>query len=51
MKKCPYCGHENEEQMNVCQRCRAELPHEKILHESTKENSVKAISGKKKRSE
>ena len=51
MKKCPYCGYENDEQTKVCERCKAEIPHEKNLTESTKEISVKADSGKRKRSE
>ena len=26
MKKCPYCGHENDEQAKTCERCSAGLP-------------------------
>ncbi len=26
MKKCPYCGHENDNNVNVCDHCCAELP-------------------------
>ena len=26
MKKCPYCGFENEEQTEVCIRCKAGIP-------------------------
>ena len=51
MKKCPYCGHENDEQTKVCERCRAEIPHEKKLPESTKENSAEVNVSKRKRSE
>ena len=29
MKKCPYCGRENDTQANVCNHCFAELPSEK----------------------
>lgn len=28
MKKCPFCGYENEEQTEVCFRCKAAIPHE-----------------------
>ena len=28
MKKCPYCGANNDEQAKVCNRCKAALPHE-----------------------
>lgn len=28
MKKCPYCGAENDDQAKSCVRCKAELPHE-----------------------
>ena len=28
MKKCPYCGKENDENREVCERCRAAFPHE-----------------------
>ena len=51
MKMCPYCGHANDEQVKVCERCRAEIPHEKKLPDSTKENSVKEETRKRKRSE
>ena len=26
MKKCPYCGHGNDEQAKTCERCSAGLP-------------------------
>ena len=29
MKKCPYCGHGNDEQAKTCEHCFAELPVEK----------------------
>ena len=51
MKKCPYCDHENDDQTEVCVHCKATIPHEKDLPNSTKENSVKAENGKRKRSE
>lgn len=28
MKKCPYCGHENNEQDKVCEKCYAALRDE-----------------------
>ena len=38
--KCPYCGHENDEQAKTCGKCYAGIPHEeKKLAEDTKENS------------
>ena len=36
MKKCPYCGHENEDQAENCERCRAGLPHEETNTEKPK---------------
>ena len=27
--KCPYCGHENDEQTKVCLQCCAKLPVKK----------------------
>ena len=29
MKKCPYCGYDNDEQNTNCEHCRAGLPVEK----------------------
>ena len=26
--KCPYCGRENDEQVKICIRCKAAIPHE-----------------------
>ena len=26
MRKCPYCGYDNEDDANVCQHCYAGLP-------------------------
>ena len=34
MKKCPYCGFENEEQTEVCKRCKAGLPHDEGSHQA-----------------
>ena len=40
MKKCPQCGYENADWANLCKRCKAVLPREIFVPESTKENSV-----------
>ena len=29
MKKCPYCGHEQDDQQKCCEKCHAGLPAEK----------------------
>lgn len=29
MVKCPYCGHENEEQGKICSKCYAQIPVKK----------------------
>ena len=29
MKKCPYCGNENDERAKVCEKCFAGFPAEK----------------------
>ena len=50
VKKCPYCGHMNEDESRVCDKCFAGFPHEeKILADSTKENSVKSRENKRKK--
>lgn len=28
MRICPYCGHHNEDDAKVCEKCRAGFPHE-----------------------
>lgn len=43
MKKCPYCGKENEEQATVCIRCYAGFPHEE------KPKEEKPVKGSKKK--
>lgn len=38
VKKCPYCGFENEQNATVCEKCKAELPQEtegKARHEDS----------------
>lgn len=37
MKKCPYCGHSNEDSRKTCERCYAGLPEEKKPESETKE--------------
>ena len=39
MKKCPYCGHGNDEQVKVCGHCYAGLPAEKQEKEPVKAQS------------
>ena len=48
--KCPYCGYEStEENANVCNHCRAELPKkETVKHEEAKEQPL--VPKKKTRS-
>ena len=41
MKKCPYCGHENDDKNEVCINCRAELPKVK-KDKSTEEHETDA---------
>ena len=36
MKKCPYCGHENDDTALKCSKCKADFPNEE-----TEEKSVK----------
>ena len=45
MKKCPYCGKENEEQATVCVRCSAGFPHEE---KTTKTDEPEKVSRRKK---
>ena len=50
MKKCRYCGHMNEDEAAVCERCFAGFPHEeKILADDTKENSGSRRENKRKK--
>lgn len=44
MKKCPFCGHNNNEQAKACDRCKAEIPHEE--HKET--SPVKGTKKKNK---
>lgn len=34
MKKCPYCGHENKDNGERCERCSAGLPQKKETEEN-----------------
>lgn len=38
MKKCPYCGHENED--NHCKHCYAVIPEEKTTDKSDFKNDT-----------
>lgn len=49
MKKCPYCGHDNEDKAVCCARCYAGIPQEKL--ETEKKEPVKARSSKKNNKE
>ena len=49
MKKCPYCGKENHDEAEVCERCFAGFPHDDEKHENASDESVR--SRKRKRSE
>ena len=50
VKECPYCGHMNEDEANVCDKCFAGFPHEKkILADDTKENSGSRRENKRKK--
>lgn len=50
MKKCVYCGHMNENESVVCEKCFAGFPHEeKNLPDSTKVNSDKGNNNKRKK--
>ena len=33
MKKCPYCGHENENDAWKCSKCQAGFSHEKTIED------------------
>lgn len=46
MKKCPYCGHENDDNVNVCGHCCAGLPNgeksvKKPIEKESKNSSKK----------
>ena len=50
MKECPYCGHMNEDEAKVCDKCYAGFPHaEKNLPDDTKENSESGRGNKRKK--
>ena len=34
MKKCPYCGHENPDEIFICVKCKAGIPHEEELEKA-----------------
>ena len=41
MKKCPYCGHEQDDQNKICERCHAGLPKEKEVKPVRRKNPNK----------
>lgn len=43
MKKCVYCGCENEDERTVCSHCFAEFPHEE---ETTSQKPVRRAAKK-----
>ena len=50
MKKCPYCGHMNDDERTNCDKCFAGFPHvEKNLPDDTKVNSEKGTERKRKK--
>ena len=46
MKKCPYCGHGNDEYAEVCEHCRAGLPAEKQKEQPRKADKKSTRSEK-----
>jgi uncharacterized membrane protein YvbJ len=36
MKKCPYCGRDNDDKAVICEKCYAEIPAEKQKTEPEK---------------
>ena len=49
MKKCPYCGRDNNEYVKVCTSCYAQLPVEEVEKDKTEHEEIRA-SRKKTRS-
>ena len=39
MKKCPYCGHENDDKETQCQHCYAGLPQETKRKQKSEKHS------------
>jgi len=48
MKKCPYCGHMNDDDRKTCEHCYAGFPEEKEPEKETKE--TERVSRKRVRS-
>lgn len=44
MKKCPYCGHDNDDRNEVCEHCKADISHEETSKESVKSSRKKTRS-------
>lgn len=41
MKKCPYCGHENDDTAWKCGKCQAGFPHEETKPKDAKASKRK----------
>lgn len=39
MKKCPYCGHDNRDEIDICQYCHAGFPHNESQKKDSEEES------------
>lgn len=52
MRKCPYCGHENNEQEQNCSRCKASIPFESAESNTPDESeTIRSTKRKLKESE
>lgn len=40
MVKCPYCGHENNDEAVNCERCKAGIPHEELTNTNNETEKV-----------
>lgn len=50
MKKCPYCGHVNVTESNICERCKAGFPHDEPKKTDNPDENVR-VSKRKMRGE
>ena len=51
MKKCPYCGYENDEQAESCSHCKAGIPHEEQNNKNPEGEEPVGASKRKRRGE
>ena len=49
MKKCPYCGRSNEDDVKVCLYCYAAIPHEEERNVSSEDTEPKKERASKKK--